>query len=120
MAQGLLMERGAEFPVIVMLITAPGVVHKHIESSLLVLHAFEQRFYIGINRMIAADGNACAASRPYDLGGLFDCAGQILSSRSTSYAAARDVNGRACGTERGRDSASGAAAGARNHGDFAS
>jgi hypothetical protein len=48
-AQRLLVEPSAEFPMVMMLATAPRIVKQQINSSLLALHAFEQLFDIGIN-----------------------------------------------------------------------
>ena len=102
-----------------LLITAPRVVDQQVKSSLLTLHAHEQQFDIGVNRMITTHGNACAAARRDSFSGFFNRTGQIFGSRFAPDAAPSHVNGGARLGECERDAASRAATGSRNDGDFA-
>src|SRR5262249_51246067 len=110
-AQRLLLEWSSEFPIVVLLITAPCVVDKQIESSLLTLHARKQLFDIGVNCMITTHSETAAAARRNHFGGFFNRAWQIFSSRFAPDAAPRHVDGRAHVAQCESDAAARAAAG---------
>src|SRR5262249_43516167 len=73
-------------------ISAPGIVHQQVESSLLALYAREYGFHVGINGVITANRNTLAAARFDGFRRVFDSAGQVFSCRFAPHAASGNVN----------------------------
>src|SRR5438270_10558067 len=89
--QGLLPEGGGEARPVLAFVAAPDVVDKQVEATLFPSDAGEQRFDLGVGRVVAADGDSLPTSLRDRRRRLVDRAGEALR-RSAVITAARDVD----------------------------
>jgi hypothetical protein len=92
------------------LVAAPRVVDEQVEPAVVVADPLEQRLDLRVVRVVAANGDACAAARGQLLRGVVDRAGTVERGRLAANGAAGDIDDRAFLAEDERDPLSAAAA----------
>ena len=87
-------------------VTSPHVVDEEIEQPLFVADPPEQRLDVGVDGMVAANGDATAAAVRHFPSRLLDRARHVIRRRTAVHASAADVDGGTGGAELERNAAS--------------
>jgi hypothetical protein len=101
------------------LLSAPDVVHEHIETLAFGINPLDERFHLARLQMVDRHCDPIAAGVRHELGGFLDRLRPVVLRTSLGGAAARAVDRRACLSERDRRAPSGSAGRAGDERDLA-
>ena len=104
-------------PAFAVLVAAPHVVDENVEPAMITADAAEKRFDIGVDCVVALDGDAAAAALGYLAGGLVDRARHVIRGLSAPHTAASHIHGGPGGAKFEGDAPPGTAARASDQRD---